>query len=160
MLRVAAQRSAQPQPSLRFPAEDRFYFKHEVVAEAAKKAAARAALVEQLTELQGSHEALHQEMEALGSQLQLLRGNPQALAALAMSDLQSLEAELEHTCRCVRATLLQRSTDEAALRASHEKEVKAMVFNCGHQSCSACAAKLQACPFCRVKITAKIKLFA
>ncbi|KAJ9516230.1 hypothetical protein QJQ45_001147 [Haematococcus lacustris] len=39
MLRVAAQRSAQPQPSLRFPAEDRFYFKHEVVAEAAKKAA-------------------------------------------------------------------------------------------------------------------------
>ncbi|GFH24240.1 RING-type domain-containing protein, partial [Haematococcus lacustris] len=83
--------------------------------------AARAALVEQLTELQGSHEALHQEMEALGSQLQLLRGNPQALAALAMSDLQSLEAELEHTCRCVRATLLQRSTDEAALRASHEK---------------------------------------
>ncbi|GFH22723.1 RING-type domain-containing protein, partial [Haematococcus lacustris] len=95
-------------------------------------------------------------MEALGSQLQLLRGNPQALAALAMSDLQSLEAELEHTCRCVRATLLQRSTDEAALRASHEKatcalcleEVKAMVFNCGHQSCSACAAKLQACPFC------------
>ncbi|KAJ9517606.1 hypothetical protein QJQ45_025078 [Haematococcus lacustris] len=38
MLRVAAQRSAQPQPSLRFPAEDRFYFKHEVVAEAAKKA--------------------------------------------------------------------------------------------------------------------------
>ncbi|KAJ9513307.1 hypothetical protein QJQ45_001339 [Haematococcus lacustris] len=38
MLRAAAQRSAQPQPSLRFPAEDRFYFKHEVVAEAAKKA--------------------------------------------------------------------------------------------------------------------------
>ncbi|KAJ9534300.1 hypothetical protein QJQ45_007033 [Haematococcus lacustris] len=33
------QRSAQPQPSLRFPAEDRFYTKHEVVAEAAKKAA-------------------------------------------------------------------------------------------------------------------------
>ncbi|KAJ9518260.1 hypothetical protein QJQ45_010273 [Haematococcus lacustris] len=39
MLRAAAQRSAQPQPSLRFPAEDRFYFMHEVVAEAAKKAA-------------------------------------------------------------------------------------------------------------------------
>ncbi|KAJ9524508.1 hypothetical protein QJQ45_019533 [Haematococcus lacustris] len=39
MLRAAAQRSAQPQPSLRFPAKDRFYFMHEVVAEAAKKAA-------------------------------------------------------------------------------------------------------------------------
>ncbi|KAJ9525768.1 hypothetical protein QJQ45_003407 [Haematococcus lacustris] len=39
MLRVAAQRSAQPQLSLRFPAEDRFYFNHEVVDEAAKKAA-------------------------------------------------------------------------------------------------------------------------
>ncbi|KAJ9510000.1 hypothetical protein QJQ45_011659 [Haematococcus lacustris] len=32
-------RSALPQPSFRFPAEDRFYFKHEVVAEPAKKAA-------------------------------------------------------------------------------------------------------------------------
>ncbi|KAJ9519162.1 hypothetical protein QJQ45_007706 [Haematococcus lacustris] len=38
MLDAAVQRSAILQPSLRFPAEDRFYFKHEVVARAAKKA--------------------------------------------------------------------------------------------------------------------------
>ncbi|KAJ9526445.1 hypothetical protein QJQ45_009914 [Haematococcus lacustris] len=38
MLRVAARRSAQPQPSLHFPAEDGFYCIHEVVSEPAKKA--------------------------------------------------------------------------------------------------------------------------
>ena len=34
-----------------------------------------------------------------------------------------------------------------------------LVFGCGHQSCSRCGEQLSACPFCRLPITAKIKLF-
>ncbi len=34
-----------------------------------------------------------------------------------------------------------------------------MAFNCGHQACSACSDKMDTCPFCRVPITAKIRLF-
>ena len=34
-----------------------------------------------------------------------------------------------------------------------------LVFGCGHQSCGRCGEQLSACPFCRLPITAKIKLF-
>lgn len=36
---------------------------------------------------------------------------------------------------------------------------KDIAFNCGHQSCQACAQSLKMCPYCRQVITNKIKLY-
>jgi E3 ubiquitin-protein ligase RGLG len=36
---------------------------------------------------------------------------------------------------------------------------KDMAFNCGHQSCRGCGARLSTCPICRQSITTKIRLY-
>jgi ferredoxin len=71
---------------------------------------------------------------------------------------------LEQSTKAVRAAVLQRSVAQAAgaepLRCAVCMETpKQLAFNCGHQTCAACGDKMASCPFCRLPITAKIRLY-
>ncbi|GLC71250.1 hypothetical protein PLESTF_001094900 [Pleodorina starrii] len=121
-----------------------------------------------------SNQALNEKVEELTSQNNMLYGQLRqvlaeagALEGLSVGELEELERKLEGSSRAVRAALTQRKIEEAARRSSTEQAAcavcmegpKAVVFNCGHQSCEPCAGKMTTCPFCRVQITARIRLF-
>lgn len=53
----------------------------------------------------------------------------------------------------------------AAATDSHQCNVclakpNSVVFQCGHQACSACAGRLEICPSCRADITGRINVFS
>lgn len=50
-------------------------------------------------------------------------------------------------------------SDKAALCQVCMDRPKVIAFNCGHQSCEACAPNLKQCPYCRSQITSRIKLY-
>ena len=100
-------------------------------------------------------------------QVQQLHAEPDALEVLASSELEELEGKLDGSMRAVREALMTRKVVEAARRSSSEQNqctlcmeaARSVAFSCGHQSCEPCSAKLAACPFCRVTISAKIRLY-
>ncbi|KXZ42252.1 hypothetical protein GPECTOR_174g208 [Gonium pectorale] len=128
---------------------------------------ARASMVETNQGLTERAEELTAQNALLYGQLQQMLAEPAALEPLGLAELQELERKLDGSARAVREALMQRKIDEAQRRSSSEQACcavcmeapKAVVFNCGHQSCGPCAVKLTSCPFCRVSITARIRLF-
>ncbi|EFJ46841.1 hypothetical protein VOLCADRAFT_92724 [Volvox carteri f. nagariensis] len=121
-----------------------------------------------------SNQGLNEKVEELTAQNNMLYGQLQqmlaeggALEPLSVGELEELERKLDSSSRAVRAALTQRKIDEAQRRSSTEQAAcavcmegpKAVVFNCGHQSCEPCSVKMTTCPFCRVQITARIRLF-
>jgi hypothetical protein len=105
------------------------------------------------------------------------RYKPQSLQQLSLSQLQGLEMELESALKDVReASVLRRiadaaqsavsclpSTPDSALASLQcsicMERPRSLVFSCGHQCCLKCGEPLSACPFCRMPITHKIKMF-
>lgn len=94
-----------------------------------------------------------------------------ALEALSLQELMQLESRLDVSTRKVRDLVMAKSIAEVQLRqavAVTEQQLcsvcmergREVVFQCGHQSCELCSNKLVVCPYCRVPISAKIKLFA
>lgn len=127
----------------------------------------RATLLEELQGLKARMDDLRQQNSLLYSQVQQLYAEPGALDALASPELEELEGKLDSSIRAVRDALLMRKVDEAQRRSSTEQNqctlcmeaARSVAFSCGHQSCEPCSSKLAACPFCRVTITAKIRLY-
>lgn len=112
-------------------------------------------------------EDLAKQKAALQGQLQQFQADAAALESLNLGQVEELERKLEASARLVREVLMRRKIEEAHRRTSSEQaqcavcmeSAKAVVFNCGHQSCEPCSTKLTNCPFCRVAITARIRLF-
>ncbi|GLI61557.1 hypothetical protein VaNZ11_003952 [Volvox africanus] len=127
----------------------------------------RASLLESNQGLNEKVEELTAQNNMLYGQLQQMLAEAGALEPLSMGDLEELERKLDSSTRAVRSALTQRKIDEAQRRSSTEQAAcavcmegpKAVVFNCGHQSCEPCSGKMTTCPFCRVQITARIRLF-
>lgn len=127
----------------------------------------RASLLEEATVLQRRCEQLQQDKLENERVLDRLEAKSTALDALSVEQLSDLESRLEAAARKVRETVMHRAIAEVQKKASSEQlqcsvcleHPKSVVFNCGHQCCGACGAKMTACPFCRVAITTKIKLF-
>lgn len=76
-----------------------------------------------------------------------------------MQELGDLAASLEARLARVR---------EAVVRAAAERELlcpvcwdarKAVVFQCGHQTCGGCGERLAECPICRQRISLRIKTY-
>ena len=110
-----------------------------------------------------------------------------ALQHLSLPELHAVEVQLEMSMRATREAVLQRHIAAASLQAAQQAKDAAasaarsagqqqdaadvmccsiclerprdLVFGCGHQSCGRCGEQLSACPFCRLPVTAKIKLF-
>jgi polyhydroxyalkanoate synthesis regulator phasin len=129
--------------------------------------AERAAALTEVASLRAEVEALQKQVAALSAEVARAMGRPDALTSLTLSELAGLEGQLEAALRSVREATLRRTIEAAAQRVSSEQAAcalcleapKGTVFNCGHQACSGCASKLDTCPFCRVPITTRIKLF-
>lgn len=127
----------------------------------------RASLLESNQGLNEKVEELTAGNNMLYGQLQQMLAEGSALEPLLVGELEDLERKLDCSTRAVRAALTQRKIDEAQRRRSSEQAAcavcmeypKAIVFNCGHQSCEPCAGKVTTCPFCRVQIAARIRLF-
>ncbi|PNH10944.1 Acyl-CoA-binding domain-containing protein 4 [Tetrabaena socialis] len=127
----------------------------------------RAALIAASQGLNGRLDELTAHNEVMLGQLRQMLAEPCALEPLPLRELEELERKLDASGRVVREALLlrkiadarQRSTAEQAQCAVCMEEPKAVVFNCGHQSCEPCSRKLTSCPFCRVAIAARIRLF-
>ena len=51
------------------------------------------------------------------------------------------------------------SSDENAICSICMENDKRVCFSCGHLTCETCCQTLVVCPFCKQKITIKIKLF-
>eukprot|EP00198_Chlamydomonas_reinhardtii_P000091 XP_001689426.1 predicted protein [Chlamydomonas reinhardtii] len=127
----------------------------------------RAALLESNQSLSDKVDELTNQNSMLYVQLRQMLAEASALEPLALGEMEELERKLEASSRSVRDALIQRKIDEAQRRSNSEQAAcavcmegpKAVVFNCGHQSCEACSGKMSSCPFCRVAITARIRLF-
>ena len=124
--------------------------------------------------LEAENSQLHGQLEAANNELSLckvhaakLQGQAAALASCQLEELRQLEGKLEASVKTVRQLVLERVVAESQQRASAESRAcmvcmeapRSLVFNCGHQSCEKCGERMEACPFCRQAITAKIKLF-
>lgn len=136
--------------------------------EAAEARAAEAAASVSLLQVQNA---------ALNMERLQLSGNAAALAACSLVQLRALEATLDSASRAVRDAVIQKTLQEAAKQAAAAEKAasekaaekagcslcmerpRSMAFGCGHQTCEPCGIKLTQCPFCRIDITAKIKLF-
>ena len=73
-----------------------------------------------------------------------------AIMAKVASDLRQREAALAER---------ERAAEEATTCSLCMDRPKALVFNCGHQTCTECSAGHTECPFCRAPITSSITLF-
>ncbi|KAG1670108.1 hypothetical protein FOA52_013684 [Chlamydomonas sp. UWO 241] len=105
-----------------------------------------------------------------------LRADPATLASMPLQGLIDLERTLEAALRSARDATVAARVAGAARAASAAAEQdrgaggaaccslcmerpRSVVFNCGHQACGPCGTALVDCAFCRVPITARIKLF-
>jgi hypothetical protein len=119
------------------------------------------------SQLHGQLEAANQQLSLCRLQAAKLQGQGAALESCQLEELRQLEAKLEASVKTVRQLVLERVVTESQQRASAESRAcmvcmeapRSLVFNCGHQSCEKCGERMEACPFCRQAITAKIKLF-
>eukprot|EP00195_Chlamydomonas_chlamydogama_P012056 CAMPEP_0202893872 /NCGR_PEP_ID=MMETSP1392-20130828/3368_1 /ASSEMBLY_ACC=CAM_ASM_000868 /TAXON_ID=225041 /ORGANISM="Chlamydomonas chlamydogama, Strain SAG 11-48b" /LENGTH=651 /DNA_ID=CAMNT_0049578361 /DNA_START=173 /DNA_END=2128 /DNA_ORIENTATION=+ len=131
-------------------------------------------LEQQRAQLEACNQQLQEQLEAEREkcrrqcqELDMLQAAPHALEALSLLQLQQLESRMDAASRTVREALMQRTIMEATRKASCEQQQcsvcleapRSVVFNCGHQTCDGCSAKIPVCPFCRVTITTKIRLF-
>ena len=134
----------------------------------------------QRDDLQAEVQALTERVEAVRAETARLAGRftPAALAALSLAEAQAAEQELELALRAAREAVTNRRIADARAAAAAAEQAsspslataspccsiclerpRGMVFNCGHQACAKCSEPMSSCPFCRVTITARIKLF-
>ncbi len=127
----------------------------------------RESMIAEAAALREQLESTRQATQQLEQQLLMLKANQDALNRLSLDDLKGLEETLDTSLREIRTAIMQRHMADVQRRALSEsqtcslclEQMRGIVFNCGHQSCFNCSEKLIDCPFCRTKITAKIKLF-
>ena len=102
--------------------------------------------------------------------------NHDHLMTSTLSQLHTVEADLEHALNTVRSAARSKSETEVmrctgaakqmerlleqyktcSLCMEHDQEI---VLNCGHQLCSACSESLDSCPFCRAPVHTRTKVF-
>lgn len=123
-------------------------------------------LEQQVAELKASLEQSTAKLQAQEVQLEQLQGEAHALRELGLEGLRALEEKLGSSLQATREAIIERRMAEVERVASEQQACslclerpRGIVFNCGHQSCSKCSEKLPACPFCRMTITTRIKLF-
>jgi hypothetical protein len=133
----------------------------------AKSEAARAAAEREACASAAAAAEAAADAAEVRADLSRLGGDRLALAACSASELRELEARLDAAGRVVRALVVERTVSEMQRRSSAEGALctvcmerrKGLVFNCGHQTCAECGEHMATCPFCRVDITARIRLF-
>ncbi|GAX74552.1 hypothetical protein CEUSTIGMA_g2002.t1 [Chlamydomonas eustigma] len=139
-----------------------------------------ASVVTQRDWLQAEASRLSSCLEASRAEVKKLEGRykQESLQQLSLSQLQGLESELETALKDVReAAVLRRIADaaqSAMVSVPHTPDSsvvstpqcsicmerpRSLVFSCGHQCCFKCGEPLLTCPFCRMAITTKIKMF-
>ena len=146
-------------------------------------------LLSAMAEIEAQRDRLEEDLNAAESQIEAERAaavkrearlKPESLGRLSLSELRCVEDELDVATKAVREAVMLKRIAEAAQIAAQAVSNSAsgaseqgtspccsiclerprnIVFNCGHQSCGQCGANLPACPFCRVAISARIKMF-
>jgi hypothetical protein len=115
---------------------------------------------EQLRQVEASRRQATMELAQLRGEHSLAHLSSDALQDLCSNIVKhSRKVHLCHAVRQLRGQGLQQGTNDANCLVCFERPWNTSLSPCGHVLCDVCAARLNICPTCRNKITARQRLY-